>query len=77
MEVREGDVDLVLLALPVQPDPALRPSHSESLAPVGDGCGKNRLLGRERDDSLVLLSFSVKLTCIRSYCSLVNLGEKM
>ena len=40
----EETVDLVLLALPVQPDLALRSPHPKSLAPVGDGCGKNRFL---------------------------------
>ena len=44
----EETVDLVLLALPVQPDLALCSPHPKSLAPVGDGCGKNRFLKERR-----------------------------
>ena len=44
----EETVDLVLLAFPVQPDLALGSPHPKSLAPVGDGCGKNRFLKERR-----------------------------
>ena len=44
----DEEVDLVLLALPVQPDLALCSPHPKSLAPVGDGCGKNRFLKERR-----------------------------
>ena len=47
-------VDLVLLTLPVQSDLTLRPSHTESLAPVRDSCRKNRLLRKCNLDGAAL-----------------------